>query len=143
LINLNQSIYGGEAMRRTIHRIAITKARINLGQVARRAHVNGDYFILEKDGIPVAGVLSADELEDYLEIRDPGMKAQIRKSNEEYRQGKGRTGSEFVAELGREARGAAASQAESPFAKYRGIGHGGRSKGKKAILRRIREMRGE
>jgi len=30
----------------------------------------------------------------------------------------------------------------SPFAKYRGIGHGGRPAGKKGILRRIRELRG-
>ena len=77
-------------MRKTIHRMPITKARINLGQVARRAHVNREYFILEKDGIPVAGVLSAEELEDYLEMQEPGLKEQIRKSNEEYRRGKGR-----------------------------------------------------
>ncbi len=127
-------------MRKIVHRMAITKARINLGQVARRAHVNGDYFILEKDGIPVAGVLSAEELEDYLEMRDPGMKAQIRKSNEEYRAGKGRAVGEIVSEVGGAARGGVT---ESPFAKYRGIGHGGGTKGKKAILRRIREMRGE
>ena len=75
-------------MRRIVRRIAITKARINLGQVARRAHVNREYFILEKDSIPVAGLLSADELEDYLELQEPGIKAQIRKSSEEYRSGK-------------------------------------------------------
>jgi hypothetical protein len=86
-------------MRKTIHRMAITKARINLGQVARRAHVNREYFILEKDGIPVAGVLSADELEDYLEMQDPGMKAQIRRGYEEYRAGKGRDANLFLAEL--------------------------------------------
>lgn len=130
-------------MKKTIHRMAITKARINLGQVARRAHVNREYFILEKDGIPVAGVLSADELEDYLEMRAPGIKAQIRKGNEHYRQGKARAASEFVAEFGRGARDAHDGPPESPFAKYRGIGHGGRTKGKKAILRRIRELRGE
>jgi hypothetical protein len=91
-------------MRKTIHRMAITKARINLGQVARRAHVNREYFILEKDGIPVAGVLSADELEDYLETQEPGLKAQIRKSSEQYRRGKGRDAREFLAELRRGAR---------------------------------------
>jgi hypothetical protein len=35
-----------------VHHIAITKARVNLGQVVRRAHLNNEYFILEKDGIP-------------------------------------------------------------------------------------------
>ena len=54
----------------TINRLPITKARINLGQIARRAHNGNEYFILEKDGIPVIGIMAADELEDYLELRD-------------------------------------------------------------------------
>ena len=86
-------------MARIVRRIPITKARINLGQVARRAHLNREYFILEKDGIPVAGVLSADELEDYLEMQEPGLKAQIRKSSAEYRRGKSRDAKAFLAEL--------------------------------------------
>jgi Antitoxin Phd_YefM, type II toxin-antitoxin system len=90
-------------MKKTVHRMPITKARINLGQVARRAHVNREYFILEKDGIPVAGILSADELEDYLEMQEPGLKAQIQKSSEEYRKGKGREAGQFLAELRRTA----------------------------------------
>ncbi|HYL62198.1 MAG TPA: type II toxin-antitoxin system Phd/YefM family antitoxin [Candidatus Methylomirabilis sp.] len=84
-----------------MRRIPITTARINLGQVARRAHVNREYFILEKDGIPVAGILSADELEDFLEMQEPGLKAQIRKSNREYRRGKSREAQEFLTELRR------------------------------------------
>ena len=51
---------------RSVHRLPITKARQNLGQVVRRAHLNHEYFILEKDGIPVAGIMGAAELEDYL-----------------------------------------------------------------------------
>ena len=64
-----------------IHRLPITKARVNLGQVVKRAHVNKEYFILEKDGIPVAGILDADELEDYLELQDPKAQRAIRESN--------------------------------------------------------------
>ena len=94
-----------EIMTRIVRRIPITKARINLGQVARRAHVNREYFILEKDGIPVAGLLSADELEDYLEMQEPGLKAQIRKSSEEYRRGKKRDAGVFLAELRRKPAG--------------------------------------
>ena len=63
--------------------------------------MNREYFILEKDGIPVAAVLSADELEDYLEMQEPGLKAQIRKSSEEYRRGKKRNAKDFLAELRR------------------------------------------
>ena len=88
-------------MAKMINRIPITKARINLGQVARRAHVNREYFILEKDGIPVAGILSADELEDYLEMQEPGLKAQIRKNSAEYRRGKGRDATLFLTTLRR------------------------------------------
>ena len=33
----------------TINRLPITKARINLGQIARRAHNGNEYFILEKE----------------------------------------------------------------------------------------------
>jgi antitoxin (DNA-binding transcriptional repressor) of toxin-antitoxin stability system len=83
----------------TVHRIPITKARINLGQVVRRVHLNREYFILEKDGIPVAGLMGADELEDYLELRDPKVRAQIRKSNADYLAGRSRPAADFIAEL--------------------------------------------
>ena len=102
MIDLDQFVVKFMIMARIVRRIPITKARINLGQVARRAHVNREYFILEKGGIPVAGLLSADELEDYLEMQEPGIKAQIRKSSEEYRRGKKRDAGAFLAELRRE-----------------------------------------
>lgn len=81
-----------------VHRLPITKARVNLGQVVRRAHVNKEYFILEKDGIPIAGILDAEELEDYLELRNPGVREHIRKSHEEFQAGKSRPMSDFLAE---------------------------------------------
>ncbi len=83
----------------TIHRIPITRARINLGQVAKRAHLNKEYFILEKDGIPIIGIMDADELEDYLELRDPKVRAQIQKSTQAYLAGKSRPAEDFLAEL--------------------------------------------
>jgi hypothetical protein len=88
-------------MVRVVRRIPITKARINLGQVARRAHVNREYFILEKDGIPIAGILSADELEDFLELQEPGITSQIRKSSQEYSRGKNRSATAFLTDLRR------------------------------------------
>ncbi len=88
-----------------VHHLPITKARINLGQVVRRAHVGKEYFILEKDGIPVAGIMDADELEDYLELRDPKVRAHIRRSYAQYRAGKGRPIEEFLAELSAGSRG--------------------------------------
>src|SRR5579863_495236 len=95
LINVTQSYAPRETFLAThqrvvVHRIPITRARINLGQVARRVHINKEYFILEKDGIPVAAIMNVEELEDYLELKDPALKEHIRKSYREYRRGKAR-----------------------------------------------------
>jgi len=67
--------------------------------VVRRAHVNREYFILEKDGIPVVGIMHVDDLEDYLDLHDSALNAHIAKSNAEYREGKARDVSELLAEL--------------------------------------------
>lgn len=79
--------------------IPITKARTNLGALVKRVHLNKEYFILEKDGIPVAGLMDVDELEDYLELKDPKIREHIRKSHQEYLAGKSRPAEEFLAEL--------------------------------------------
>ena len=50
-----------------VHRIPITKARHNRGQVVKRVHLNKEYFILEKDGIPVERDPYNDATRGYLE----------------------------------------------------------------------------
>ena len=87
----------------TINRLPITKARINLGQIARRAHNGHEYFILEKDGIPVIGIMAADELEDYIELRDAKVKASIAASRKDLARGKTRPAGTLRAELKRRA----------------------------------------
>ena len=82
-----------------VNRLPITKARIHLGQLAKRAHLNHEYFILEKDGIPVIGIMDADELEDYLELRDPNVRAQIRRSNLDIRAGRTRPAEDLFQNL--------------------------------------------
>ncbi len=82
-----------------VRRIPLTKARHNLGAVIKRVHVNKEYFILERDGIPVAGLMDADEMEDYLELRDPKVAEQIRKSREDVHAGRTRPAAELLAEL--------------------------------------------
>ena len=84
---------------RMVNRLPITKARINLGQLAKRAHLDNEYFILEKDGIPVIGIMDANEMEDYLELRDPKIKAQIRQSNLDVRAGRTRSAGILLGEL--------------------------------------------
>lgn len=86
-----------KASRRVVHRLPITKARINLGQVVRRAHLNHECFILEKDGIPVAGILSVDDMEDWLELQDPAMRQQIAEGHAEYQRGETTSLDDFLA----------------------------------------------
>ena len=87
----------------TINRLPITKARINLGQIARRAHNGNEYFILEKDGIPVIGIMAADELEDYLELRNPKVKTSIAASRKDHAAGRTRPAANLLSELKRSA----------------------------------------
>jgi PHD/YefM family antitoxin component YafN of YafNO toxin-antitoxin module len=82
-----------------IQRLPLTQARVNLGAVVKRVRLNKEYFILEKDGIPVAGLMDIDEFEDYLEVRDPKIRANIRASNKQYLAGKSRPAAEFIKEL--------------------------------------------
>ena len=81
-----------------VRTIPLTKARINLGALVKRVHLNKEYFILEKDGIPIAGIMDIDEFEDYLELQNPKVREHIRKSNEEYLAGKSRLLVELRAE---------------------------------------------
>ncbi len=85
-------------------RMPMTKARINLGALVRGVHVRGDVVVLEKDGIPVAGLVDIDVIEDYMEVHDPKMQRKIRASMKAYREGKTRPVEEFIAELEAEER---------------------------------------
>ena len=86
-------------MKTIVNHLPLTKARVNLGQVVRRVHVNREFFILEKDGIPVVGLMHVDDLEDYLEMQNGSVKEQIQTSTAEYRRGAARSANEFLAEL--------------------------------------------
>ncbi len=82
-----------------VKHLPLTKARINLGALVKRAHLGNECFILEKDGIPIAGLMGIDEFEDYLELRDPTIKRHIQQSNEEYREGKSRPAGLLLSDL--------------------------------------------
>src|SRR6266478_2997650 len=88
-----------------VHHLPITKARINLGQVVRRVVRNKEYFILEKDGIPIAGIMGADELEDYLELRDPKVRKQLAESRAHVAAGRIHPARELLAKLKRGGKG--------------------------------------
>jgi len=58
-----------------------------------------EYIIVERDGIPVLGILDADELEDYLDLRDEALKAHIRQGYRQYKAGKARPVEKVLAEV--------------------------------------------
>jgi len=80
-------------------RMPMTKARTNLGSLVRSVHVDGDVVVLEKDGIPVAGLLDIDAVEDYLEAQDPALRKRLRASMKAHRAGRTRPVREFLGEL--------------------------------------------
>ena len=90
-----------------IERVPVTKARSNLGGLLDRLRTNREYFVIEKDGIPVAGLMDIDEFEDYLELQDPSVRAIIQKGRQEYVAGRSRPADELLRELRQPKRGRA------------------------------------
>jgi hypothetical protein len=75
------------------------KACNNLGALIQQVHLNKEYLILEKGGIPVAGIMDIDKFEDYLEIQDPKVRAIIAKGSQEYLTGKSRPAEDLLGQL--------------------------------------------
>jgi prevent-host-death family protein len=82
-----------------VRTIPLTEARNNLGDLVRRVHRDKEYLILERDGVPVAGIMDIDEFEDYLELNSPKVRREIKKSNEDISAGRTRPARELLAEL--------------------------------------------
>src|SRR5919108_2599686 len=80
-----------------VRHMPLTKARINLGAVVKQVHLNKEYVVLEKDGIPIAALMDAEEFEDYLELKDPEVKRHIAASTKEYREGKSFPAEDLIA----------------------------------------------
>ena len=51
-------------------KLAISKARVNLGAVVKGVREKGDVVVLEKDGIPVASIVDVDYMEDMRDALD-------------------------------------------------------------------------
>jgi len=94
-----QRTAGPGAAGKRAFRIPMTEARTHLGALVRGVRVNGDVVVLEKDGIPVAGLIDVDALEDYLEVTDPSLRRRIRASMKAHRSGRTRPVREFADEL--------------------------------------------
>jgi len=82
-----------------VNHLTVTKARANLGSIIRRGPVKDEYFVLEKNGTPITGMMDADELEDYLDIHDPKTIRDIEASRRDFKAGRFRTLDSFITEL--------------------------------------------
>ncbi|MCS6903337.1 MAG: type II toxin-antitoxin system Phd/YefM family antitoxin [Candidatus Bipolaricaulota bacterium] len=80
-------------------RIPATRAKTHFGEIIRRVQGGKEYIIVERDGIPVLGILDADELEDYLDVRDEPLKTQIKQGYQEYKAGKARPVEKILSEV--------------------------------------------
>ena len=77
----------------------ITKARINLGSIIKKVRLNKEYYVLEKDGYPVAGIMDIDEFEDYLDTRNENLNKQIAESFAEFKEGRTKPINKLISEL--------------------------------------------
>jgi len=82
-----------------VTRVSATEAKTHFGELIRRVKAGKEYIIVERDGLPVLGILDADELEDYLDLHDESLKAQIRQGYREYQTGKTRSVEKVLAEV--------------------------------------------
>lgn len=53
-----------------VTRVPATHAKTHFGELIRQVHLDKEYIIVEKDGIPVLGILDVHELQDYLDLQD-------------------------------------------------------------------------
>ena len=82
-----------------VRRVPLTKARINLEALVKRVHLGKEYVILEKDGIPIAGMMDVDEFEDYLGLKDPTVRAGKSRPLDEYLAHIAQSTKEYLAEV--------------------------------------------
>lgn len=80
--------------------VSLPKFRSELDIILGQA--DQDTFVVEKNGDPVAVVMSIDEYEDYLETYDKKFQAGVKRAMQEYRSGKAKPAVELVEELDNE-----------------------------------------
>lgn len=82
-----------------VRHLSLGEARANLHKIAEAAQVRGEYFFVGEKGAPALGIIEAEELEDYLELRDPKVQKKIQKSNEDIRAGRTRPAARLLEEV--------------------------------------------
>jgi prevent-host-death family protein len=79
--------------------IAATEARIHFGDVLRRVHNNHEQLIVEKDGLPVAAILSHAEYEEYRRLMAAQLFDELSKAANRMAQAEGYTEEKALADV--------------------------------------------
>jgi len=67
--------------------VSIQDATKNLPDIIEK--LRGDnYFVVQKNGKPVAGIVGVDDMEDFLDLQNAALKKQIKKGYAEFKAGK-------------------------------------------------------
>lgn len=83
------------------HTIPATEARIHFGELLKRVYKNGEHLTIEKDGLPVATLLSHAE---YEQLRRSAALRELEELNQSVNRGmqaKGITEEQALADFGR------------------------------------------
>ncbi len=81
-----------------IKTISIKEAKKDLPNIIEKLQ-SGNYVILQKNGQLVAGLLDADNMEDFLELQNSTLKNQIKKGYQEFKKSKTVAGRVFLQSL--------------------------------------------
>ena len=71
--------------------VSAVKARTRFGYLLDEAEKGKHHFIIERKGIPIAAILSIDEYEDYIDMKNddnPEIKKALVESQKDYKRGR-------------------------------------------------------
>ena len=78
----------------------MSEFRANLSSVMKHSVVRDrENVIIESAGVPVGVVITMDDYEDYLDLRDPVVLSAVAKGLEDYRAGKATRTRDLLAEI--------------------------------------------
>lgn len=78
--------------------ISVQEATRELPNIVEKLH-SGNFVILQKNGRLVAGILNANDMEDFLELQNLSLKRQIKDGYREFKKNKTVSGRLFLQSL--------------------------------------------
>lgn len=67
--------------------LSLEKAAETLPSIVEKLR-SGDFVVVERNGKPVAGIVDANDMEDFIDTKNKVLKLQIKKGYNEFKKGK-------------------------------------------------------